>query len=145
MSYSFCFFEYIHRKSDEQTPRILFIRKNTHKSKLSFSIVSNYYLSNTMLQWRSNAFTRPNNFLLLRQLMSTWVLFLTDWVSTDSGPVLNSSSSCRANSSGVSSDLGFVRDLRENNRFTLDKRLGLFQRLLFSCHEIIEISWFGQK
>lgn len=34
--------------------------------------------SRTMLQWRSNALTRPRSFLLLRQLMRTWVLFLTD-------------------------------------------------------------------
>lgn len=69
-------------------------------------------LSSTMLQWRSNAFTRPKSFLLLRQLIRTWVLFLTDCVRTESGPVLNSSSSWRANSSGVSSDLGFTIDLR---------------------------------
>lgn len=42
------------------------------------------------------------------------MLFLTDWVSTDSGPVLNSSSSWRANSSGVSSDLGLMIDLLGN-------------------------------
>lgn len=69
-------------------------------------------LSSTMLQCRSNAFTRPKSFLLLRQLIRTWVLFLTDCVSTDRGPVLNSSSSWRANSSGVSSDFGFTIDLR---------------------------------
>lgn len=69
------------------------------------------YLSKTMLQCRSNALTRPNSFLLLRQLINTCVLFLTDCVNTDSGPVLNSSSSCRANSSGVNSDFGFTRAL----------------------------------
>lgn len=68
--------------------------------------------SRTMLQWRSKAFTRPKSFLLLRQLIKTWVLFLTDCVRTDNGPVLNSSSSCLANSSGVNSDLGFTRALR---------------------------------
>lgn len=56
----------------------------------------------------SKAFTLPSSFLLLRQLISTWVLFLTDWVSTDKGPVWNSSSSRFANSSGLISDLGFV-------------------------------------
>lgn len=69
--------------------------------------------SRTILQWRSNALTRPSSFLLLRQLMSTCVLFFTDCVSTDSGPVLNSSSSWRANSSGVSSDLGLTRALQK--------------------------------
>ena len=34
------------------------------------------------------------------------MLFLTDVVTTDKGPVLNSSSSRRSNSSGVISDLG---------------------------------------
>lgn len=38
--------------------------------------------------------------------MSTCVLFFTDCVNTDSGPVLNSSSSRLASSSGVISDLG---------------------------------------
>lgn len=57
------------------------------------SVHISFTLSNTMLQWRSNALTRPRSFLLLRQLIKTCVLFLTDWVSTDNGPVLNSSSS----------------------------------------------------
>lgn len=64
--------------------------------------------SRTMLQCLSNAFTRPNNFLLFRQLMSTCVLFFTDCVKTDNGPVLNSSSSCLASSSGVNSDFGLA-------------------------------------
>ncbi|TNN69746.1 hypothetical protein EYF80_019978 [Liparis tanakae] len=42
------------------------------------------------------------------KLMRTWVLFLTDWVSTDRGPVLNSSSSRFWSSSGVISDLGLI-------------------------------------
>lgn len=42
----------------------------------------------------------------------TWVLFLTDCVKTDNGPVLNSSSSLLANSSGVISDLGLVTALK---------------------------------
>lgn len=71
------------------------------------------YLSKTMLQWRSKAFTRPNNFLLLRQLIRTCVLFFTDCVKTDNGPVLNSSSSWRANSSGVSSDFGLFKALNK--------------------------------
>ena len=49
--------------------------------------------SSTMLQCLSKAFTRPSNFLLFRQLMSTCVLLLTLCVRTDSGPVLKSSSS----------------------------------------------------
>jgi hypothetical protein len=57
--------------------------------------------SRTILQWRSKAFTRPSNFLLFRQLMSTWVLFLTDIVSTERGPVENSSSSVFSVSSSI--------------------------------------------
>ncbi|CAD6223041.1 GSCOCG00005364001-RA-CDS, partial [Cotesia congregata] len=49
--------------------------------------------------------------LLLYQLINTWVLFLTDWVSTESGPVLNSSSSRFDNSSGVISDFGFANEV----------------------------------
>lgn len=85
--------------------------KNSVLKILSAPSENAVYLSKTMLQCRSNALTRPRSFLLLRQLISTWVLFLTDCVNTDSGPVLNSSSSCRANSSGVNSDFGFARAL----------------------------------
>ena len=62
--------------------------------------------SRTILQWRSKALTRPRSFLLFRQLINTWVLFLTDYVRTERGPVLNSSSSLFSNSSGVISDFG---------------------------------------
>lgn len=75
------------------------------------SVHISFTFSSTMLQWRSNAFTRPNSFLLLRQLISTCVLFFTDCVRTDSGPVLNSSSSRACSSSAVISDFGFVRAL----------------------------------
>lgn len=47
--------------------------------------------------------------------MRTCVLFFTDCVSTDSGPVLNSSSSRFWSSSGVISDLGLVSRLLEND------------------------------
>ena len=67
--------------------------------------------SNTMLQCLSKAFTRPNNFLLLRQLIKTCVLFLTEDIRTDNGPVLNSSSSRCFNSSKVSSPLGLFNTL----------------------------------
>lgn len=73
--------------------------------------------SKTMLQWRSNARTLANIFLLFRQLINTWVLSLTDWVSTDRGPVLNSSSSFCFSSSRVSSLLGFALDHNSNKRF----------------------------
>lgn len=49
--------------------------------------------SKTMLQCLSKALTRPSNFLLLRQLIRTWVLLLTLCVNTYKGPVVNSSSS----------------------------------------------------
>lgn len=73
------------------------------------SVHISFTFSRTMLQWRSKALTRANNLRLFRQLISTWVLFLTDWVRTESGPVENSSSSRLASSSGVISFLGFVR------------------------------------
>lgn len=83
------------------------------------SVHISFTFSSTMLQCRSKAFTLPSSFLLLRQLMSTWVLFFTDCVSTDSGPVLNSSSSCRASSSGVSSDFGFTRALQRTQYISI--------------------------
>jgi len=67
-----------------------------------------FTFSSTMLQCLSNALTRPNNFLLLRQLIRTCVLFFTDVIRTDNGPVLNSSSSLCFNSSNVNSDLGLL-------------------------------------
>lgn len=60
------------------------------------SVHISFTFSKTMLKCLSKARTLPSNFLLLRQLMRTCVLFLTDWVSTDSGPVENSSSSSRS-------------------------------------------------
>lgn len=80
---------------------------------LGSSVHISLTFSNTMLQWRSKALTRPSNFLLLRQFIKTCVLFFTDCVKTLKGPVLNSSSSWRANSSGVNSDLGFTRALKK--------------------------------
>merc|ERR1712243_236770 len=66
-----------------------------------------FTFSRTILQCLSKALTLPRSFLLLRQLIKTCVLFFTDWVRTESGPVLNSSSRL-ANSSGVISDLGLL-------------------------------------
>eukprot|EP00320_Phaeocystis_rex_P021968 CAMPEP_0119055780 /NCGR_PEP_ID=MMETSP1178-20130426/331_1 /TAXON_ID=33656 /ORGANISM="unid sp, Strain CCMP2000" /LENGTH=128 /DNA_ID=CAMNT_0007036407 /DNA_START=217 /DNA_END=600 /DNA_ORIENTATION=+ len=66
---------------------------------LGVSVHISLTFSSTMLQCLSNAFTRPSNFLLYLQLMSTCVLLLTLCVSTDSGPVENSSSSVFALSS----------------------------------------------
>ena len=61
----------------------------------------------------SKAFTLPRSFLLFLQLMRTCVLFLTDWVRTDRGPVLNSSCSRASISSGVISDRGlFINALQ---------------------------------
>lgn len=70
------------------------------------SVHISFTFSNTMLQCLSKAFTLARSFLLFLQLMRTCVLFLTDWVRTDSGPVLNSSCSLCDSSSGVISDLG---------------------------------------
>ena len=72
---------------------------------LGVSVHISLTFSNTILQWRSKAFTLPKSFLLFLQLMRTWLLFFTDCVSTDNGPVLNSSCSLWASSSGVSSRL----------------------------------------
>jgi len=69
--------------------------------------------SNTMLQCLSKALTRPKSFLLFRQLMRTWVLFLTDDISTDKGPVLNSSSSLCLSSSNVNSLFGLAINLQK--------------------------------
>lgn len=72
-----------------------------------------YNKSNRRLHitYLSNALTLPSSFLLLRQLIRTCVLFFTDWVRTESGPVLNSSSSRFWSSSGVISDLGLFNKL----------------------------------
>jgi len=72
------------------------------------SVHISFTFSSTMLQCLSNALTRPNNFLLFRQLIKTCVLFRTDSVRIDSGPVLNSSSSNLESSSGVISDFGLA-------------------------------------
>ena len=72
--------------------------------------------SNTMLQWRSNAFTRAKSLRLFLQLISTCVLFFTASVRTDRGPVLNSSISFASNSSCVISDFGLAKDLQQNTK-----------------------------
>ena len=84
--------------------------KNLPFPVLGSSVHISLTFSRTMLQCLSKALTRPKSFLLFLQLMRTWVLFLTDWVRTDRGPVLNSSSSRLSSSSGVISDFGlFIR------------------------------------
>ena len=60
---------------------------------LGTSVQISFTFSSTMLQWRSNAFTRPRSFRLFLQLMSTCEFDFTLCVSTDSGPVWNSCSS----------------------------------------------------
>ena len=66
---------------------------------LGVSVHISLTFSKTMLQWRSKALTRPSSFLLFLQLISTCVLLFTLCVSTDRGPVENSSSSVFALSS----------------------------------------------
>ena len=73
---------------------------------LGVSVHISFTFSKTMLQCLSKAFTLASSFLLFRQLISTWVLFFTDCVKTERGPVLNSSCSLWASSSGVISLLG---------------------------------------
>merc|ERR1719387_1119138 len=48
--------------------------------------------SRTILQCRSNAFTRPKIFLLFLQFTKTWELSLTHFWSTESGPTSKLSS-----------------------------------------------------
>lgn len=74
------------------------------------SVHISFTFSKTILQCLSNALTRPRSFLLFLQFINTCVLFLTDCVRTERGPVLNSSSSLFASSSGVISDFGLVRE-----------------------------------
>jgi len=78
---------------------------------MNYSYTKSYHLS--------NAFTLPRSFLLFLQLIRTWVLFLTDCVSTERGPVLNSSCSRAAISSGVISDLGFIALHNKNKAIEL--------------------------
>ena len=68
---------------------------------LGVSVHISFTFSRTMLQCLSKALTRPSSFLLFLQLMSTCVLLFTLCVSTDRGPVENSSSSVFALSSLV--------------------------------------------
>lgn len=65
------------------------------------SVHISFTFSSIMLQCRSNALTRPNSFLLFRQLINTCELLLTLVVSTDKGPVLKASSSRFSSSSTV--------------------------------------------
>lgn len=58
-----------------------------------------------MLQCRSNALTRANNFLLFLNEIKIWVLFRTDCCKTDSGPWETSYSSNSFNCASDMSDL----------------------------------------
>mmetsp|Transcript_34964 Transcript_34964/g.99120 ORF Transcript_34964/g.99120 Transcript_34964/m.99120 type:complete len:239 (-) Transcript_34964:70-786(-) len=60
---------------------------------LGISVHISFTFSRTMLQCLSKAFTRPSNFRLFLQLIRTCELVFTLVVSTESGPVRNSSSS----------------------------------------------------
>merc|ERR1711865_705111 len=57
------------------------------------SVHISFTFSSTMLQWRSKALMRPSSFLLFRTLMSTCEFARMASFSTESGPVLNISSS----------------------------------------------------
>lgn len=54
------------------------------------SLHISFTFSSTMLQWRSNAFTRPSNFRLLRHEIRTCVCCRTAVCSSESGPEVNS-------------------------------------------------------
>ena len=83
---------------------------------LGVSVHISLAFSSTMLKWRSKAFTRASSFRLFLQLMSTCVLYLTACVSTDRGPVSNSSSSFLRRSSSDISLLGLLRQLGTRSR-----------------------------
>lgn len=91
--------------------------------------------SSTILQWRSKALTRANNLWLLRQLIKIWLLFLTDCCKTESGPVLNSSSSCWRSSSSVISDLGLLAIELHWEEQGLVSKFGAFY------HQIYDWDW----
>lgn len=81
----------------------------------------------------SNALTLPRSFLLFLQLISTCVLFFTDCVRTDRGPVLNSSSSLFWSSSGVISDLGlFNKLLKETHNYKSEMKPRVYTAKLCS-------------
>lgn len=84
----------------------------------------------------SNALTLARSFLLFLQFIRTCVLFLTDWVRTDNGPVRNSSSSSFVSSSWVSSLLGFAA-LEKANR---TRRANFVQKLTCSSVEAGHLS-----
>lgn len=75
--------------------------------------------SRTMLQWRSNALTRPRSFRLFLQLIKTCEFVLTLCVKTDNGPVWNSCSSDWSaywGEGGVEGGKRKVRRSRENQK-----------------------------
>ena len=82
----------------------------TNNIVLEFDLSDNITVIQRLLKtnYLSKAFTLPRSFLLFRQLIRTWVLLFTEEVSTDKGPVLNSSCSRAASSSGVMWLRGFV-------------------------------------
>ena len=93
-----------------QLPSLTQHRRGLHKtvsytqsSKAGYitSVHISFTFSSIMLQCLSKALTRPNNFLLFRQLINTCELLLTLVVSTDKGPVLKASSSRFSSSSTV--------------------------------------------
>ena len=109
------------------------------------SVHISFTFSSTMLKCRSNALTRASSLRLFRQLMRTCVFCLTDWVSTDRGPVWNSSSSLFLSSSSVNSDLGLDLWVFERTSYfqlvhTKSYNLRHFQKI---C-EVFSF-WRGQK
>ena len=89
----------------------------------------------------SNAFTLPSSFLLFLQLMRTCVLFLTDCVRTESGPVLNSSCSLCANSSGVISLFGFCIKLLKSDNICVRTSTKIFVSCWTKHKQLLAICW----
>lgn len=78
-----------------------------------FQLLRRESVPRTRFMCRSKALTRPRSFLLFLQLTRIWFPDLTAIVKSDSGPVLNSSSSSFRISASVNSDFGlFLRSLR---------------------------------
>lgn len=110
---------------------------------LGTSVHISFTFSKTILQCLSKALTLASNFLLFLQLIRTWVLFLTDWVKTDSGPVLNSSCSRWDSSSGVISLFGFANRALDKYKYKGCHKSS--DKNYFMCNSFFFLTIFAKK